>query len=198
MKDLYGSINYVIKGTRGFLRMTNNNYPLAVRMAFHDAMSFNGQTGGAKANFKYRSFSRRPENKEFVHPFNEMIFFKQTLDHPMDRVTLADFIQYSALYSIMAAQGPRMWEKMSLGRVETSLEGDSDSATSQGKCPLPSHGATAYRDRFYANGFNDEEMVALSYVFAFGNDSSLVHSQLSNYAVFSNAYYKQLKSGSPS
>lgn len=138
-------------------------------MAYFDSMSFNGVSGGANANYKLRQFSRRPENKEFVHPFNEMIFYKQNLPPAFDKVTLADFVQFAAVYSIHAAQGPKLWESLKLGRQEFKIEGDADCKTLLGKCPLPSDGAVSFRDRFYANGFTDEEMVALSYVYVFGD-----------------------------
>lgn len=62
---------------------------------------------------------------------------------------------------------------------------------------VPSMGGSKYRDAFYEKGFDDEEMTALSYVFAYGKVCERGHAVRTNFDKFDNQLYKDILSSTP-
>jgi hypothetical protein len=74
-------------------------------------------------------------------------------------------------------------------------QSDAEAQTYSGTAPNPSDGVTAFKDNFLNKGFTDEEIVALSYIYAFGTVRHPNQVLRSNSPIFNNYYYKHLMTG---
>lgn len=166
---------------------------MAVRLSYHDAMTFDGETGGAKMGMQFRPIYRRENNKEFLHTVEEMKHFKENETiHTMDKLSLSDFTHLGAAFAIYAATGPGFSNELTYGRVDCA---SAEEAATFGSAPCPTEGVSAYKDGFLARGFTDEETVALSYIHAFGKVQHPNQTLRSTHSYFDNYFYQALLKG---
>ena len=135
------------------------------------------------------SFIKRQENKQFLHTVEELKWWRPDQGEPvLDKLSNADLIQHFAAISIFHAQGPDLIAFAKSGRKDT------DSVEGFGSLPIPCDGVTAFVDNWHSKGFEDNEIVALSYLYAFGRVMHPNQKIRSSDPYFDNYWYKHLMS----
>mmetsp|Transcript_11811 Transcript_11811/g.13396 ORF Transcript_11811/g.13396 Transcript_11811/m.13396 type:complete len:142 (-) Transcript_11811:22-447(-) len=76
-----------------------------------------------------------------------------------------------------------------IGRVDAASEADIEGAD---EIPDPDKGATHFRDLFHKKGFDEKDIVALSYLYAYGNYRSHYEKTYTRFHVFDNGVYANL------
>ena len=110
------------------------------------------------------SVARRSENKEFVHALSELQYMRSRHNVEFDPFSVADNIQMLMAVGLEEVRRPYVLGDLKWGREDVKAE----DVENFGRAPQPTDSVTDYIDAFKTRGFTDQEMVALSYVHAFG------------------------------
>eukprot|EP01123_Difflugia_compressa_P009774 TRINITY_DN3344_c0_g1_i1.p1 TRINITY_DN3344_c0_g1~~TRINITY_DN3344_c0_g1_i1.p1 ORF type:complete len:258 (+),score=50.37 TRINITY_DN3344_c0_g1_i1:53-826(+) len=147
---LKGEIRNAIINEKG------NACPLAIRLAWHAAGTYDKQsgTGGSNgATMRFDPEASDPANAG-LHIMRDML--KPVKDaHP--ELSTADLWALTGGVAVEFAGGPHI--DVALGRVDHP---DGSHCPPRGRLPDAAQGAQHLRDVFYPKGFNDQEIVALS------------------------------------
>ena len=108
-------------------------------------------------------------------------------DIVLDKMSLSDYFASAAFFVIREAEGPNILNDISYGRQDVQNEADAGSVSQ-----IPS--ASNYRSNLKAKGFDDNEIVALAAVEAFGVVWDPKKLDTSKYPKLDNYFYKQLLS----
>ena len=173
-------------------KIINYNYPAMVKLAFYDAITFNPETrkGGAVFGLRFNKHKFNKFTKPYANIIEELIWIKNHKADPrFDRLSNSDYLQNFSIISIKDAGGPNLAELNLFGREDAKSESDLDGAD---EIPDPDKGAAHYIDLFRKKGFNEKDIVALSYIYAFGNCKTYYEKSYTNYHVFDNQFYKNI------
>lgn len=142
-------------------------HPLLIRLAWHDAGTYNKDVeewpkrAGANGSLRFP--------KECAHGCNaglvSAVEMLQPIKDKVPNVSWADLMQMASALSIEDAGGPKI--DMRYGRVDCADEElrAADGVLPAGAAPWPNEAispAEHLREVFYRQGFNDQEIVALS------------------------------------
>lgn len=167
--------------------------PIMVRLAWHDAGTYNkhDNTGGANASIRFS-----PEKE---HGANNGLSIARDLLEPIKQkhpeISYADLYQLSSVVGVEFSGGPKI--PFRLGRVD-ALEAD---CTPDGRLPDADKGMNHLRDIFYRMGFNDLEITTLSGAHTLGR----AHKDRSGFdgpwtkepIIFDNYYYIEILKDNP-
>lgn len=133
-----------------------------VRLAYNDALTYDPSTGkgGVKASWRFREYSKAPQNKALLGLAVELQQLKANEEVPFDKLSMADYAVAAAFTTIQWAEGPVMLDEFAYGRKDATSAGECGSNT-----PIAQG---SYVANLQAKGFSDEEIVALASVEAFG------------------------------
>jgi hypothetical protein len=93
---------------------------------------------------------------------NELIYKKNFEENAtLDKLSLSDYFSSAALFVIKEADGPYLLKNLEFGRQDAKSESEAGDTKL-----IPS--ASNYRENLKAKGFEDDEIVALASVEAFG------------------------------
>lgn len=162
--------------------------PLMVRLAWHDAGTYNAAdgTGGANGSIRF--------SPEADHGANNGLGKARELLAPIKKdcsdVSYADLYQLASIVAIEFAGGPVI--PFRFGRVDVTAE----HCTPDGRLPDASKRMPHLRDIFYRMGFSDAEIVTLSGAHTLGRAhmerSGFEGPWTTNPLVFDNSYYTEL------
>lgn len=167
--------------------------PIMVRLAWHDAGTYNAteKTGGANGSIRF--------NPEKSHGANSGLNIAMDLLQPIKdkypNMSYADLYQLASVQAIEFSGGPKIPFRM--GREDAS-EAD---CTPDGRLPDADKGMNHLRDIFYRMGFNDLEITTLSGAHTLGR----AHPERSGFdgpwtkipVVFDNSYYVEILKDEP-
>lgn len=173
-------------------KVIHYNYPAIVKLAFYDAITYNPETGKGGAKFGLR-FNKNKFNK-FTKPYaniiEELLWIKKNKADPrFDALSHSDYLQNFSIIGIKDAGGPNMAEFNLFGREDANTEADLEGAD---EIPDPEKGAAHFIDLFTKKGFSEKDIVALSYIYAFGNSRSYYEKTYTNFHVFDNQYFTNI------
>ncbi|KAJ4707886.1 Ascorbate peroxidase [Melia azedarach] len=148
-----------------------------LRLAFHDAGTFemDENSGGMNGSIVFEL--ERPENAGLKKPFKVLVKAKSEVDATQS-VSWADMIAVGGAVAVSVCGGPTI--PVPLGRLD-SMEPDPE-----GKLPQESLDASGLKQCFQRKGFSTQELVALSGAHTLGSKG------FGNPTVFDNSYYKIL------
>eukprot|EP01099_Mayorella_cantabrigiensis_P000316 TRINITY_DN1148_c0_g1_i1.p1 TRINITY_DN1148_c0_g1~~TRINITY_DN1148_c0_g1_i1.p1 ORF type:complete len:303 (-),score=63.58 TRINITY_DN1148_c0_g1_i1:69-977(-) len=132
--------------------------PILVRLSWHDAGTFckNTSSGGPRGCMFFRG-----KEGEFSHAANAGLHIAQDLLQPIKQkyptISHSDFWAFAAGVAIEEMGGPKI--PFRPGRVDAKEVTES---APEGRLPDGDKGADHLREIFYRQGFNDQEIVALS------------------------------------
>eukprot|EP00270_Netrium_digitus_P020947 TRINITY_DN877_c0_g1_i1.p1 TRINITY_DN877_c0_g1~~TRINITY_DN877_c0_g1_i1.p1 ORF type:complete len:299 (+),score=54.16 TRINITY_DN877_c0_g1_i1:72-968(+) len=181
-----------IDGARRDLRALiseKNCAPLILRLAFHDAGTYDPKTRTGGPNGSIRS------EKEYVHGANAGMKIAIDVCEPVKarypRITYADLYQLAGVVAVEVTGGPSI--DFIPGRM------DSLAVTPEGRLPDAKQGAAHLREVFGRMGFSDQDIVALSGAHTLGrahSDRSGFDGQWTQQPLkFDNSYFQELLSG---
>ena len=129
--------------------------PVMLRLAFHDAGTYDAQTCSGGANASIRFELDRPENAGLKRGWNVIEATAQRLKGTDvgSIVSAADLIALAGAYAVKITGGPEIWPD--IGRV------DSQGPDPEGRLPLETFSAEEQRFAFAGKGLSVREMVAL-------------------------------------
>lgn len=167
--------------------------PIMVRLAWHDAGTYNAadKTGGANGSIRF--------NPEKSHGANSGLNIAMDLLQPIKdkypNISYADLYQLASVQAIEFSGGPKI--PFQMGR-EDAREAD---CTPDGRLPDADKGMNHLRDIFYRMGFNDLEITTLSGAHTLGR----AHPDRSGFdgpwtkipVVFDNSYYVEILKDEP-
>nr|ASZ84484.1 L-ascorbate peroxidase 3 [Buglossoides arvensis] len=167
----------------------NNCSPIMLRLAWHDAGTYDAKTktGGANASIR--------NEQEYSHSCNNGLtialnFCQQIKDkHP--RITYADLFQLAGVVAVEVTGGPTI--QFLPGRKDSKV------CTNEGRLPDANKGVGHLRDIFYRMGLSDKDIVALSGAHTLGR----AHPERSGFdgpwtqdpLKFDNSYFVELLKG---
>lgn len=167
--------------------------PIIVRLAWHDAGTYNAsdKTGGANASIRFSPECDHGANnglakaRKFLEPIKA--------EHP--DISYADLYQLASVTAIEFAGGPKI--PFRLGRKDASEA----ECTPDGRLPDASKRMPHLRDIFHRMGFNDKEIVLLSGAHCLGR----CHKERSGFEgqwtkdplSFDNTYYVEILKDEP-
>ena len=159
-----------------------------MRVVYNDALTFDPATkkGGLKANFRYRSVARAPQNKNLQLLTNELIYMKENEDIVLDKLSFADYFTSAAFFVVRESEGPNILDELAYGRQDAKSEAEAGDASK-----IPAVGQS-YVSNLKAKGFDGQEIVALASIEAFGTVCDPKRRDTSKYPKLDNFYYKQL------
>mmetsp|Transcript_11855 Transcript_11855/g.21438 ORF Transcript_11855/g.21438 Transcript_11855/m.21438 type:complete len:300 (-) Transcript_11855:56-955(-) len=164
--------------------------PLMVRLAWHDAGTYDKETktGGANASIRF--------DPEITHGANAGLKIAIDLLEPIKQavpeISYADLYQLASIHGIEFAGGPKIPFK--LGREDAP---DPAKCTEDGRLPDANERMPHLRNVFYRMGMTDQEIIALSGAHTLGR----AHSDRSGFEdkawtvnplTFDNAYFVEL------
>jgi catalase (peroxidase I) len=155
--------------------------PAHLRMAFHDAGTFDAATGtgGAHGAIRLLEVVRRGENTGWGQ---ECLALLECARERFPGIGWADLIAVGAAAAIQKCGGPAI--EVGLGRTDT------DVASPAHRLPGGYEGASLIRKIFARMGFGARELVVLSGAHTLGNIQRRPFTQ--DTLVFSNSYYREL------
>jgi cytochrome c peroxidase len=179
--------------------LDNDNYddgsigPVLIRLAWHASGTYNvadgsgGSGGGATMRFSPEADHGANAGLEHARAFLEPVKAK------FPGISYADLWTLAGSVAIEEMGGPSSDCTWRPGRSDAA---DSKSCTPDGRLPDAAQGAKHLRDIFYRQGFNDQEIVALSGAHTFGR----CHTDRSGFdgpwtrapTTFSNLYFSEL------
>lgn len=129
-----------------------NCAPIMLRLAWHDAGTYDTRTKTGGANGSIRN------EKELLHGANSglkiAIDFCETLKVKYPTITYADFYQLAGVVAVEVTGGPTV--EFIPGRKDSLV------SPSEGRLPDANKGAAHLKDIFYRMGLSDKDIVALS------------------------------------
>ncbi|KAJ3241996.1 heme peroxidase [Chytriomyces hyalinus] len=133
-------------------QIINQGYgPLIVRLAWHDAGTWNGVSGGPHAQMLHTQVAE----DEGLHFGQE---FLQPIKDKYPGISNADLWSFAGTVVIANSGGPALaWRPNRADAVDAQ-----DDGIQNGMLPDAHWDASGLRKLFYAKGFNDQEIVALS------------------------------------
>ncbi|XP_071721755.1 putative L-ascorbate peroxidase 6 [Rutidosis leptorrhynchoides] len=157
--------------------VTKNKAPGILRLAFHDAGTFemNENSGGMNGSIVYEL--DRPENAGLKKPVKILEKAKSQVD-ALKPVSWADMIAVGGAEAVSVCGGPQI--PVQLGRLDL-MKPDAE-----GKLPEETLDASGLKKSFQRKGFSTQELVALSGAHTLGSKG------FGNPTVFDNSYYKIL------
>lgn len=178
-----------IDGTRTALRSLleeKNCAPIMLRLAFHDAGTYDPATrsGGANGSIRHEKMYGNSSNAGMKIAVDLL----EPIKAQFPGVTYADLYQLAGVVAVEVTGGPKI--DFVPGRK------DSMAVTPDTRLPDAKQGAQHLRDVFHRMGFSDQEVVALSGSHTLGKAhkerSGFEGNWTNNPYVFDNAYYKEL------
>lgn len=129
--------------------------PVMLRLAFHDAGTYDRSSFSGGANASIRFELDRPENAGLKRGWNVIEATMQRLKGTEvgSSVSAADLIALAGAYAVKITGGPEIWPQV--GRV------DAEGPDPEGRLPLETFSAEEQRSAFGAKGLSVTEMVAL-------------------------------------
>lgn len=161
-------------------RLPIEQAPAMLRMAFHDAGTFDLQThtGGADGSIHLFIESARAENQSF----GPCLKLLAEVKGQFPEVSWADLIAVGGAAAVEKCQGPRI--TVELGRV------DAPEPDSAGRLPSAGDSAETLKTHFQAMGLSAQDLVALSGGHTLGRANGLPFTQ--DVYTFSNSYFCRL------
>ncbi len=162
-----------------------------LRIVYNDALTFDPSTnkGGLKANFIFRNVARAPQNKHLQLLTQELIYLKKCKeDIVVDQLSMSDYFAAQAFFVVREAEGPNILSDISYGRKDATSESEAGDVKQ-----IPTIGSN-YVSNLKAKGFDNNEIVALAAVEAFGVVWDPKKRDTSKYPKLDNFFYKQLLS----
>ncbi|TNV76309.1 hypothetical protein FGO68_gene12209 [Halteria grandinella] len=183
---------YLAHSFRPYLYKNTERFPWHnyLKIVYNDALTFDPATkrGGNKAGYKFRTLARAPQNKHLQHLVNELAYAKQfEEDIVIDKLSLSDYFTSAAFFVIREAEGPNILDDISYGRVDAKSEAEAGSASL-----IPSAFDGKYTSTLKSKGFENDEVVALAAIEAFGCAWDPKKKDTSKYPKLDNYYFKQL------
>lgn len=167
--------------------------PIMVRLAWHDAGTYNAKdkTGGANASMRFSPECEHGANNGLGWARDKL----EPLKEKYPEVSYADLWQLASVVAIEFSKGPKI--PFRYGRKDASEE----DCTPDGRLPDATKRMPHLRDIFHRMGFSDAEIVTLSGAHSLGRaheersgfDGPWTHNPL----VFDNSYYKEVLKDSP-
>ncbi|KAM7259931.1 hypothetical protein ACFE04_015672 [Oxalis oulophora] len=153
--------------------VTKNKAPGILRLAFHDAGTFevNENSGGMNGSIVYEL--DRPENTGLKKPMKILDKAKSQVD-----AIKPDVIAVAGAEAVSVCGGPKI--PVRLGRIDSMKPDD------EGKLPEETLDASSLKQCFQRKGFSTQELVALSGAHTLGSKG------FGNPTLFDNSYYKIL------
>ena len=108
-----------------------------------------------------------------------------------DPFSVADNIQMLMAVGLEEVRGPYVTGDLKWGREDAKAE----DVESFGRAPQPTDSTSEYIDAFKTRGFTDQEMVALSYIHAFGNVHHPNQRVRSDFPTFDSYWLQQVAKG---
>ena len=147
--------------------------------------------GGNKANYVFRSVARSAQNKDLQLLTQELIYMKKhEEDIVVDQLSVSDYITSAAYFVVREAEGPNILADITYGRNDAKTEAEAGDVKQ-----IPVIGSSCVSN-LKAKGFENNEIVALASVEAFGIVWDPKKRDTSKYPKLDNFYYKQLMNGS--
>jgi len=147
--------------------------------------------GGNKANYVFRSVARSAQNKDLQLLTQELIYMKKhEEDIVVDQLSVSDYITSAAYFVVREAEGPNILADITYGRNDAKTEAEAGDVKQ-----IPVIGSS-WVSNLKAKGFENNEIVALASVEAFGIVWDPKKRDTSKYPKLDNFYYKQLMNGS--
>lgn len=147
--------------------------------------------GGNKANYVFRSVGRSAQNKDLQLLTQELIYMKKhEEDIVVDQLSVSDYITSAAYFVVREAEGPNILADITYGRSDAKTEAEAGDVKQ-----IPVIGSS-WVSNLKAKGFENNEIVALASVEAFGIVWDPKKRDTSKYPKLDNFYYKQLMNGS--
>jgi len=167
----------------------------SVKLAYNDAISYDSSSkiGGPHANMNLRKVRNYAASKPFVGTIETLRGNLYLSDSMFSKLSLADYIQLTAYYGILEAEGPFITERYRFGRKDIK---DDSQSHSEESIPQPEKGLKAYLQHHSRLGFTPEETAALASIYAFGVVKDPEH--FSQEPKINNYYYQQILTSSPS
>lgn len=179
---------YLAHSFRPYLYQHVERFPFHhyLRIVYNDALTFDPSTkkGGLKANFRFRTVARSPQNKHLQLLTQELIYMKDNEDIVLDKLSYSDYFASAAFFVIREAEGPNILDDISYGRQDVKTEAEAGDASK-----IPSLGSN-YVSNLKAKGFDDSEIVALASVENFGCIWDPKKRDTSHFPKLDNYYYK--------
>eukprot|EP00179_Madagascaria_erythrocladioides_P027043 CAMPEP_0198330848 /NCGR_PEP_ID=MMETSP1450-20131203/17199_1 /TAXON_ID=753684 ORGANISM="Madagascaria erythrocladiodes, Strain CCMP3234" /NCGR_SAMPLE_ID=MMETSP1450 /ASSEMBLY_ACC=CAM_ASM_001115 /LENGTH=240 /DNA_ID=CAMNT_0044035179 /DNA_START=105 /DNA_END=827 /DNA_ORIENTATION=+ len=167
--------------------------PIMVRLAWHDAGTYNAsdKTGGANGSIRFEPEIAHGANAGLQWALDQL----EPLKKDFPDVSYADLFQLASVVAIETAGGPKIPFRM--GRKDAA-EGD---CTEDGRLPDATKKMDHLRDVFYRMGLTDKEIVVLSGAHCLGR----AHKDRSGFEgpwtkeplVFDNAYFTEILKEDP-
>jgi len=160
------------------------------RIAFFDSMTFNGKTGGSKMAAMLRPQIRK--NPETLAFFEYLKAYK-TLEAPYycDKMSYSDFVQFAAAEALLFQNGTKTIHLMQYGRKDATEQ----EAKEFGVAPCPKEGVVKFKDEFNKRGFEDKEIVALSFFYSAGKFIHQNQKIRNQQAIVDNYFYTTILRG---
>ena len=184
---------YLAHSFRPYFYKNVERFPMQnyLRIVYNDALTYDPATkkGGLKANFRFRSVARAPQNTDLQLLTQELIYMKDQEDIVLDKLSLSDYFTSAAFFVVREAEGPNILDDITYGRQDAKSEAEAGDASK-----IPSVGPN-YVSNLKAKGFNESEIVALASIEAFGNIYDPKKRDTSKFPKLDNYFYKQLLTG---
>jgi hypothetical protein len=166
-----------------FGQYAHQNYLKAVAA---DALTFDGQSGGMRANWVHSSDARRAgENRLLQGLLTDLQHYKDGIDgNELQNVSHSDFLIMTAAFVMKDCDGPDLIKRLEFGRKDAQSDADSSSNVHSNDQEM--------QQRLSNCGFSEEEATALAYINAFGAVQDPAHSRHSTHPKFDNFFFKQL------
>mmetsp|Transcript_9787 Transcript_9787/g.24392 ORF Transcript_9787/g.24392 Transcript_9787/m.24392 type:complete len:299 (-) Transcript_9787:263-1159(-) len=189
--SIYADAAKVEAAARAGLRkvITGENAGNLVRMAFHDAGTWDAlkQTGGADGSLRLEL--DQPENGGLKYGQAILTRAREDMDEAGKAITWADLYQLAGAEAVEVTGGPKI--KVVLGRRDTGAPNPG------GQLPSPAMNAQELIDLFVRNGYTATDVVALSGSHTLGASRKTKPKgpMDATPATFDNTYFKLLLSG---
>lgn len=164
------SILRALRNDLWWLMEEHNCNPLMLRLAFHDAGTYDKnigigewpRCGGANGSLRFRKESSQDSNAGMAKAIN---LLKHVKVNYQDSVSWADIIQMAGAVAVEHALGPKI--PMRYGRLDVESEDDcslpGNLPTAQSPYPNEANSPQQHlRDTFYRMGLEDRDIVSLS------------------------------------
>ncbi|KAK9713216.1 hypothetical protein RND81_06G012400 [Saponaria officinalis] len=161
--------------------------PTLLRLAFHDAGTYDAQTNTGGVNGSVRFELNNPPNVKMDIAVN----FCEPVKQRQPKISYADLYQLAGVVAVEVTGGPKI--RFVSGRKDAPQQQD------QGALPNPNGGSQHLRDIFHRMGLSDKDIVVLSGAHTLGRahqdrsgfDGPLTRDPLQ----FDNSYYVELMKG---